>query len=170
MHGCLVIADRRTHITQGGKEFYRDDFKKIVIVENRILYNHGYNRIDNKDWKLNAHELTPDIANPVYARVLAEMATKPDKIAGYVFMSMGELLEITVRVGKGVTIHDHWPHDRIVSGSGDKYVDLGELVDLNQMKYREVRAKLQSTFLKAHDKMMEAGGIDFSNVSDTKRI
>ena len=71
--GCLVIADRRNHIWTNGVITYRDDFRKVLQFDNYLVYNHGYNRIDNADWKLRHGELTPDKSNPVYGEILKEM-------------------------------------------------------------------------------------------------
>jgi len=85
-NGCLVIADRRNHIKCGGTQSHRDDFHKVVGHDGYLVWNHGYNRIGNHDWKLRASELTPNPANPVFAEVQEEMKTKPDRKAFYVFM------------------------------------------------------------------------------------
>jgi hypothetical protein len=169
-NGCLVIADRRTHIKTNGTHSFRDDYTKVLLQGGYLVYNHGYNRIADADWKHRVTDLSPDPANPVYAEILKEMATKADKHAAYVFMNMDTLLEIIIRVGSGITKTDHMPKDRIVSGSGDKYVKLTLLTDLPKANCGIVRPKLVSTFKAAHDRMKQAGGIEFSENHDIVRI
>jgi hypothetical protein len=160
--GCLLIADRRNHIWTNGVATYRDDFRKVLAFNGYLVYNHGYNRIGNADWKLRHGELTPDKDNPVYGEILAEMASKPDKAAFYVFLNRTELHEIGIRVGAGVSYIDHLPHDRIVSGTGEKYVDLQLLVNLQKANCSTVRPKLRRTFQAAHNRMKSLSGTEFS--------
>jgi hypothetical protein len=168
--GCLVIADRRNHIWTNGVITYRDDFRKVLQFDNYLVYNHGYNRIDNADWKLRHGELTPDKNNPVYGEILKEMATKPDKAAFYVFMNRTELHEIAIRVGAGITCINHLPNDRIMSGTGEKYVDLQLLVNLHKAKCSKVRPKLKRTFQAAHKRMKLLAGREFSEQHDIEQI
>jgi hypothetical protein len=169
-NGCLVIADRRTHIKSNGTQTYQDDFHKVLLHNDYLVYNHGYNRIGDNDWKLRVRDLTPDVTNPVYAEILKEMESKPDKRAAYVFMNMTTLLEITICVGIGITPTDHMPNDRIVSGSGDKYVDLQLLTNLHKVNCDMVRPKLIRTFKRAHRKMTLLSGSEFSKEYDILRI
>ena len=96
-NGCMVTADKRTRMKCGGSTSYRDDFEKVVKTANYLIFNHGYNQIDDNDWKLKVNALTPDIANPIYARVLNEMTSKADKKAFYVFMNMWDCSQILGR-------------------------------------------------------------------------
>jgi len=168
--GCLAIADRRTHIWTNGVTTYRDDFRKVVQFGNYLLYNHGYNRIGDADWKLRHGELTPDKDNPVYAEILNEMATKPDKAALYVFLNRTELHEIVVRVGAGVSYVNHLPNDCIVSGTGGKYVDLQLLINLQRAQCSKVRPKLKRTFKAAHKRMKFLSGTEFSKEFDIEQL
>lgn len=168
--GCLAIADRRTHIWKGGAKSYRDDFHKLVKIGGYVLYNHGYNRIDDADWKLRHTDLTPEKSNPIYIEILNEMATKRDQMASFVFLNRTELHEIVVHVGAGITYVNHLPNDRIISGSGDKYVDLKLLTDLDQAKCNNVRVNLQRTFEEAHEQMEHSSGIEFSKAFDIEQL
>ncbi len=169
-NGCLVIADRRCHVTTAGIRTFEDNFTKAVHHGDYIVYNHGYNQIGEADWKLRVNELSPDPASPIYAEVLSEMAAKPDQHAAYVFMNKTTLLEISIRVGAGIRLTDHMPMDRIVSGDGDKYVRLTLLADLPQAPCRVVRPKLVSTFQAAHARMRRAAGTEFSETYEVLRI
>jgi hypothetical protein len=169
-NGCLAIADRRTHIKRGGTQSHRDDFQKVVKQGQFLIWNHGYNRIGDQDWKLRAPELTPDPANPVYVAIQNEMKTKPDRKAFYVFMNTTVLSEVIVCADTGITLKDHMPNDRIVSGSGDKYVVLALLTDLAKKNCGDVRKPLERTFTSAHTKMTKQGGIEFSEEHDITRL
>jgi hypothetical protein len=169
-NGCLIIADRRTHIKCGGTESHRDDFHKVVEHDGYLVYNHGYNRIGNQDWKLRVSELTPDSTNPVYAEIQEEMIAKPDRKAFYVFMNMTTLLEVVICADTGITLKDHMPNDRIVSGTGEQYVALTLLTDLQQKKCESVRKALEQTFKLAHSKMKEQGDKEFSEEYDITRL
>lgn len=126
--------------------------------------------IDNQDWKLRASELSPDPTNPVYAAIQDEMKAKPDRNAFYVFMNATVLSEVIVCAEAGITLKDHMPNDRIVSGSGDKYVVLALLTDLAQKNCGDVRRSLERTFNSAYAKMMKQGGIEFSEEYDITRL
>jgi hypothetical protein len=169
-NGCLVIADRRTHIKCGGTQSHRDNFLKVLKQDGYLVWNHGYNRIGDQDWKLRASEITPDPANPVFAKIQHEMETKPDRKASYVFMNMTTLSEVIVCADTGITLKDHMPNDRIVSGSGDKYVALTLLTDLPKKKCGDVQKPLELTFMSAHAKMTKQGGIEFSQDHDITRL
>ena len=147
-----------------------DNFGKVLIVNGRIVWNHGYNQIGEKDWKLRAGDLTPDKNNPIYSEILAEMQTKPDKMAAYVFMSMSELVEIAVIVGEGIKSTNHMPHDRIASGDGDKYVKLQLLTDLKHAECGKVRVTLERTFKAAYREMKRQGGTEFSENFDFVKL
>ncbi len=171
-NGCLIISDRRTHIKESGIERYEDDFQKVLLHNNYLVYNHGYNRIGEKDWKQRVMELSPDVNNVQYTEILNEMKSKSDRKASYVFMNMTALLEISICVDGGVTLTDHMPKDRIVSGSGDKYVDrdLPLLTDLGKKNCGVVRSNLKRTFEIAHAKMKLLSGREFSTEHDIMRI
>jgi hypothetical protein len=169
-NGCLVIADKRSHETQNGVKTFRDDFSKVVLVNGWIIYNHGYNRINDEDWKLSAQSLTPDVSNPVYRRVMNEMNLKIDKKAFYVFMNMTELFEITVEVGEPISLHNHMPNDKIVSGNGSKYADISALENLHKKKCSAVRNCMEKTFLLAHYKLKLLNGHEFSKVYEIMRL
>ena len=62
-----MIADRRSHVQTGEASSYTHDFLKIVRQDRYLVYNHGYNRNGDQDWKLRQADLTPSIRNPVYA-------------------------------------------------------------------------------------------------------
>ena len=161
-NGCLVIADRRTHIKCGGTQSHRDDFHKVVKQDGYLVWNHGYNRIGDQDWKLLASQLTPDPTSPVFAEIQNEMKTKSDRKASYVFMNMTTLSEVIVCADTGITLKDHMPNDRIVSGSGDKYVALTFLTNLPKKSCGDVRKPVERTFKSAHAKMTNQGGMEFS--------
>jgi len=164
--GCLVIADRRTHIRYGSRRTHRDDFTKVLKHNDFLVWNHGYNRIGNQDWKLHGCELLPDAANPVFAEVRQEMASKADRRAHYVFMNMSSLIEVTVCVQNGIRVKDHMPHDRIVSGSGVHDVTLTRLSDLPSKSSSQVIGPLEETFRGAHAQMLKRGGDEFSAAYD----
>ncbi|HBM16792.1 MAG TPA: hypothetical protein DD381_10680 [Lentisphaeria bacterium] len=161
--GCVIVSDSRQHIKNDTDIRYKDGYIKVLICGKYVIYNHGYNRIDNKDWKLQAKNLTPEVDNPVYKQIQEEMKSKPDKKAFYVFINKNELHEISIEVGNGVKYINHLPGDRLVSGCGAKYVDLGLLIDLNTKKYNKVRADLETTFLNAYNNQSKANGKEFSN-------
>jgi hypothetical protein len=168
--GCLVIADRRSHIQTGEISSYTDDFHKIVRYGRYLVYNHGYNRIGDRDWKPRHADLTPSSRNPIYAELLAEMANKPDKAAFYVFINGHEIHEIEVRVGSGVRQINHSRDDRIVSGTGVKYVTLGRLVNLQKSKCSVVSRRLRHTFEDAHRRMVAKSGTEFSREFDMEEL
>jgi len=161
--GCLVIADIRNTIKTDGIITFEDNFEKVVKHDNYLLYNHGYNRIQHNDWKLQCQDLTPDDSNPVYADILSEMNFKPDKSAFYVFISKDMMYEIAIEVENGVKRIDHLPNDRIVSGLGSKYVvDLNLLENLRKRKCKKVYKGLINTFKKAYSRMSFVSGNEFS--------
>ena len=84
--GCLVIADTRSHIKTNGVLTYDDTFEKVILNKGHIVYNHGYNRIHDNDWKLCRDQLIPDKDNTIYQAIAVEMKSKEDKTAFYVFM------------------------------------------------------------------------------------
>jgi hypothetical protein len=152
--GCLVIADLRNIIKTDGIITFEDNFEKVMKCDNYLLYNHGYNRIQNNDWKLRWQDLTPDDSNPVYEVILNEMMSKPDKSAYYVFISKNMLCEISIEVENGIKRIDYLPDDRIVSGSGKKYViNLNMLENLKKRKCKKVYKSLIDTFKKAYIRM-----------------
>ena len=161
--GCLVIADYRNRIESNGIITYEDNFEKVVKHDDYLLYNHGYNRIKDEDWKLRCQDLTPDDSNPIYEQILSEMKLKSDKSAFYVFISKDVLYEIAVEVGTGVKRIDHLPSDRIVSGTGDKYVaDLKLLENLRKRKCKKVYNSLRETFKQSYLRMSFRSGNEFS--------
>ncbi|NEX17103.1 MAG: hypothetical protein C1943_10840 [Halochromatium sp.] len=170
LNGCLAIADRRTHIRFGNRRLYRDDFTKIIKRMDHLVWNHGYNRIGNQDWKQRASELSPDAANPIFAEIRREMMSKADRRAYYVFMNMTTLLEVMICARTGVTMRDHMPHDRILSGSGSKYVSLRLLADLAYQSSAHVQGPLVETFKTAHAQMMRRHGIELSEMFDLARL
>jgi hypothetical protein len=161
--GCLAIADFRNRIDTDGIIKFEDNFEKVVKHDDYLLYNHGYNRIQDNDWKLRWQDLTPYGSNPVYKDILSEMRFKPDKSAFYVFISKDRLSEISIDVKNGVKRIDHLPNDRIVSGSGSKYVvDLNLLENLRKRKCKKVYKGLRNTFKKAYSLMSFGSGNEFS--------
>ena len=160
--GCLVVADYRNRIETEGIVSFEDNFEKVVKQDDYLLYNCGYNRIEDEDWKLRCKELTPDDSNPIYEDILREMKLKSDKSALYVFISKDILYEIVVRVGRGVEGIDHLPNDRIVSGTGGKYIDdqkdLKLLENLWKRKCGKVYSSLRETFKHAYFRMSFASG------------
>ena len=169
-NGCLVLADRRCFRTFDGVETYRDNFHKVVVHDDCLVYNNGYNQIMGKDWKRRVRDLTPDPANPVYKEILKEMKSKSYKEAWYVFMNMTTFCEIAIGVGQGIKAINHMPNRWIRSGSGKDYVDTGALVDLEQLNCGEVRPRLINTFKWAHYKMKATGGRQFSKEYDILRL
>ena len=167
---CLVIADRRTHLKSGGRNGHRDDFHKVVKHDGFLVYNHGYNRIGDHDWKLRVSDLTADASNRVYSEIQEEMRRKPDRKAFYVFMNMATLVEIVICADTGITVKDHMPNDRIVSGSGGKYVSLALLSHLRHRSAGDVRKSLEQTFKAAHDKMTVQGGNALSEEFDVTAL
>jgi hypothetical protein len=167
----MVIADRRTHIKSNGTESYQDDFSKVLLHKGYIVYNHGYNRINDKDWKLRIRDLTPDNRNIIYTEIQHEMETKIDKTAFYVFMNMTTLIEIKISAESSISIHSHMPKDRIVSGSGGIFIDdLSSLTNLNCLECGVVRPKLIHTFKMAYSKMIKSNGTEFSHEFDLVKI
>ncbi len=71
--GCLVIADTRSHIKTNGVLTYDDTFEKVILNKWHIVYNHGYNRIHDNDWKLYRDQLIPDKDNTIYQAIAVEM-------------------------------------------------------------------------------------------------
>jgi len=169
-NGCLVIADRRSHIWTGEARSHRDDFRKIVRQGRYLVYNHGYNRISDQDWKLRQADLTPSVHNPVYAEILTEMVNKPDKAAFYVFINGHEIHEIAVSVGSGVKYSNLSRDDRLVSGTGAKHVQLGRLADLQKSKCVVVKRRLRHTFEDAHRRMVAKRGSEFSKEFDIEEM
>jgi hypothetical protein len=161
--GCLVIADMRNTIKANGIITFEDNFEKVVKHDNCLLYNHGYNRIQDDDWKLRCQDLTPDDSNPVYEGILNETMFKLDKSAFFVFISNNMLCEIAIEVENGIRRIDHLPNDRIVSGSGKKYVvDLKLLENLQKRKCKKVYKSLINIFKKAYLRLSFASGNEFS--------
>lgn len=169
-NGCLVISDRRTHIKFQGTESYRDDFHKVMEHDGYLVYNHGYNRIGDQDWKLCVSKLTPDPTNPIYTKIQEEMAAKNNRKAFYVFMNMITLFEVMVDADTGITSQNHLPNDRIVSGTGNQYVDLTFLRGLQKKKCRSVRNNLKKTFRLAHCSMKKQAGREFSEEYDITQL
>jgi len=168
--GCLLIADYRNRINKNGVITYEDNFEKVVIHNGYLIYNHGYNRIKDEDWKNRYKDLTPDDSNPIYKEILDEMSHKPDKKASYVFLNKIHLHEITIEVGRGVTYANHLQNDRIVSGTGEKYVDLKLLVNLRKQKCKKVHTKLKATFENAYYRMKYLSGNEFSEKHNIKQL
>ncbi len=160
--GCLTISDRRSHIKKGERTFFQDDFRKVVKRDDFLIFNHGYNRIHDADWKLHAESLTADAKNEIYLDIAREMKAKPDKQAFFVFLNAKQLLEITISAERGVSLKDYQANDRIVSGSGMKYVSLDRLKDLPRKPMAEVRGLLETTFQEALQKLKEQQGDEFS--------
>ena len=161
--GCLVIADIRNTIKTDGMITFEDNYEKVVKHDDYLLYNHGYNRIQDNDWKFRWQDLTPDDSNPIYEDILSEMRFKSDKSAFYVFISKNMMYEIAIEIESGVKRIDHLPNDRIVSGSGSKYVvELNLLENLQKRKCKKVYKGLINTFNKAYSCMSFASGNEFS--------
>ena len=161
--GCSVIADIRNTIDTNGIITFEDNFEKVMKHDDYLLYNHGYNRIQDNDWKLRWQDLTPDSSNPVYKDILNEMSSKPAKSAFYVFINKDMLCEIVIEVENGVKRIDYLPDYRIVSGTGSKYaVDLNLLENLRKRKCKKVYKGLRNTFKKAYSRMSFGSGNEFS--------
>lgn len=168
--GCLVISDYRNRIDINGVITYEDNFEKTVIHNDYIIYNHGYNRIEDKDWKIKYESLTSNTNSPIYKQILDEINYKSDKKAFYVFINRDELHEISIVVGQGVSYKNHLPHDRIVSGTGEKYVDLKLLINLRKQKCKKACDKLRTTFKNAYDRMKLMSGNEFSEKYCIKQL
>lgn len=161
--GCLVLADYRNRIEENGKIIYEDNFEKVVKCKHYLLYNHGYNRINNEDWKLRFQDLTPDVSNPIYKDILDEMKLKSDKAAFYVFINKNILYEIVIEVENGVKGIDHLPHNRIVSGTGSKYINnLKQLENLQKRNCSKVCNSLKEIFKQAHSRARFLSSNEFS--------
>jgi predicted polyphosphate/ATP-dependent NAD kinase len=106
----------------------------------------------------------------VYAEILAEMVNKPDKAAFYVFINGHEIHEIAVRVGLEVTCRNFSRDDRVVSGTGKRYVLLDRLVDLQKSKCSVVKRRLRHTFEDAHNQMVTKHGMEFSREFDIEEM
>lgn len=178
--GCLAIADRRTHIRCGGATRFRDTYRKLLRRPDRhgglLIWNHGYNRIGNKDWKPRAPRLAPDPAHPLYATIQAEIARKDAGPAFYVFMGPALLTEIAIPPEGEVTATDLLPADRILSGEGARHVDLAPLAALPPLKDSTDRTRavarpvLERVFRDAHAAMARAGAATFSDAFDVLEL
>ena len=170
--GCLVISDYRNRIDTNGIITYEDNFEKTMMHNNYIIYNHGYNRIEDKDWKIRDKDLTPDSNNPIYQQILDEMKNKSDKGAFYVFINKDELHEVSIIVGQGVSYKNHLSDNTIISGTGGKYVDSKLLINLQGQKCKKVKDKLKKTFNNAYDlmKFMSINKDEFSQKSCIKHL
>ena len=160
--GAIAIADTRTHIKKHGRSFFDDAFEKIRIVRGHLVCNHGYNRIEDKDWKENRLQLSPNDELPVFASISEEMTRKSDKFAAYLFLRKNTFYEVEIRAGEKPAGTHRKSHDRIKRGSGAKYVDLGALVDLQQKRMKDVKPVLERMFSEAHSLQEQDGGTFFS--------
>lgn len=172
--GCLVIADKRSHISTGGVLTYDDTFEKVVLNKGYIVYNHGYNRIHDADWKLCRDQLIPDKDSPIYQAIAAEMKSKEDKTACYVFMNKRTMYEVKISATGEVRGIDHLLErpspDLIVSGTGEKYVDRGLLTDLQRKKCKKAISVLEKTFRNAYAELVRSGGDEFCSNYTTKYL
>jgi len=98
------------------------------------------------------------------------MDTKPHKKAFYVFMNQREIHEIEIRVGAGMKYNCFSTDERVVSGTGKRYVVLDLLNDLLRARCRDVRAKLKRTFNLAHSRMQMSSGAEFSKEFDIETL
>jgi hypothetical protein len=169
--GAAVLADRRSRITENGAVRFDDEFGKIVRRPGYLLCNHGYNRIDNRDWKISAKRLEIDHGLPVYEGISSEMQSKSSKFAGYVFAKPRQFVEITISAGKQPrlkAIPKH--HDRLVCGNGKDLVDLRPLFDLTRKSMEETVAIMESVFLAAFKRQSASGESFFSEAYDIETI
>jgi hypothetical protein len=169
--GAVVLADRRSRIVENGIIRFDDNYSKILRRPNALIYNHGYNRIHDRDWKLSGDELEPDEKALVYATVAEEMLQKTDKSSAYVFVTAHQFLEISIDAGKDPQLH-RFPtgDDLLVSADGKKFVDLAPLTDLSERSLAETVSLIKSVFDKAYKCLVATGGTDFSKAYDVETI
>lgn len=169
--GAAVLADRRSRIIENGAVRFDDEYGKIVRTPGYLLYNHGYNRIDDRDWKISSKRLEIDHGLPVYEGISSEMQSKSFKFAGYVFVKPRQFVEITVSAGKHPRLNaipKH--HDQLVSGDGRDFVDLSPLFDLTRKSMEETVSIMESIFLAAFKRLSASGGTFFSEAYDIETI
>ena len=168
--GAVAIADKRSHINEKGVISFDDNYDKLKVVKGHLVYNHGYNRIYDKDWKESRLTLTPNDKNPVYSQIASEMTSKVDKFAGYVFLSKNTFYEIEVDAGKAPIGTQRREHDRIKRGSGEEFVDLDQLVNLKDKRIKEITPILKKMFCEAYAKQVESGCEYFSSQYTLKAV
>ena len=160
--GAIAIADKRSHISTSGNITFDDSFEKVRIIDGFLVCNHGYNRINDKDWKDSRLQLAPDEKLPIYASISSEMKRKQDKFAAYLFLRKNTFFEIEIEAG-GIPIGQHRKtHDRIKRGNGQDYVNLEALVDLPKKRMKEIRPVLEEMFRDAYKRQEAEGGTFFS--------
>ncbi len=155
--GAIAIADTRSHIKRDGRVAFDDNYEKTRIVAGYLVCNHGYNRINDSDWKESRIELRPDAALRIYSDVAQEMVQKADKFAGYLFLNKSKFYEIEIEAGRHPKGAFRNNHDRMAFGSGAKYVNLNRLCDLKHKRLREVRPLLQAMFEEAYKLQLDDG-------------
>ena len=159
--GCVAITDcRLKDLYDDGRVEYRDDYEKLVILNGLMIYNHGYNRINNQDWKLSASELSPDLSNPIYDSILRELQNNLSTFASYVFIRKKHATEISIDKSEGISLK--YLNPIIKSGSGARYVDLKQLEQSNLRKIKSVKNPLIKTFKNAYLKQKWNSGEEFS--------
>lgn len=150
---------------------FDDEYGKIVRLADSLVYNHGYNRIGNKDWKDSALQLGMDDKLPVYSVISTEMTRKPHKHAAYVFVTPPSFTEISIDVGRVPRLHQFEARiDRLLSGDGKDLVDLAPLSDLQNRDVDETAALLVEVFEAACKRLKAAGRDDFSMSYDLETI
>jgi hypothetical protein len=153
---------------------YDDAFEKIVTNKGYIIYNHGYNRIYDNDWKLCREQLHADAGSPIYQSIAEEMKSKEDNTACYVFMNKRTMYEVVINETGKVRAIDHLlkrpPPDLIVSGTGEKYVERGLLRDIERKKCKKVMPVLKRTFLEAYAHLEKVGGREFCRKYTTQHL
>ena len=144
--GVAIVADKQNRIYENGEYKFENNLKKFSTIKNTIVYNHGYNMINNEYWlsykeKLNKNVLFTDI----YQTILKEMETKIDKIAHYVFIEKSRTEIIINANDNTIKTIDHG--NFIKSGSGTKYItDLpDQFFDGNY--WNNIEVKLAQTHL-----------------------
>jgi hypothetical protein len=169
--GAAVLADRRSHIVENGAVRFDDEYGKIIRRPGYLLCNHGYNRIDDRDWKISEKRLEMDYGLPVYEGISSEMRNKSFKFAGYVFAMPRQFVEITISAGEQPRLNSVPPHhDRLVCGSGKDLVDLSPLNDLARKSMEETAAAMEAVFLAAFKRQSASGGSFFSEAYDIETL
>lgn len=169
--GAAVLADRRSRIIEKGATRFDDDYGKIVRSKEALIYNHGYNRIGDRDWKLRGLELTDQEDHPLYESVSKEMLKKVDKLSAYVFVKPHAFSEVTIRAGEKAKLHRFEAKvDRLVSGTGKDFVDLSPLSDLGKRSMRETVELLEYVFRLACKRLAEKGEDHFSPAYNVETI
>jgi len=166
--GCVVVSDKRQHIISNGGKYHEDGYEKVRIAGPFVVYNHGYNRIDDQDWKLKLDELTPDLNNPIYKKIQQEMGSKHNKKAFYVFLNKKVFHEISIDADGSITLETEKNNELHKSGKGSVYVDFSTLKDIKKKKMEKVKNEMKRIFSEAHDRLKKDNGDEFSKECEVK--